>query len=178
MVDVSVQIGMAATQLDRSPFEAVNLWSVPNLLLQKLPAPTFTVTTKIDATGLLPDEEAGLVMMGMDYSYLAIVRTDKGFRLERTLCEDAPKGKEETEESGVDLTDGQLYLRITVGPDAVCSFSYSKDQNSFIEIGEPFKAREGRWIGAKVGLFAVSFAQAEKRGYADFDWFRFGSYVR
>jgi hypothetical protein len=50
---------------------------VPNLLLQKLPAPTFTVTTKIDATGLLPDEEAGLVMMGMDYSYLAIVRDRK-----------------------------------------------------------------------------------------------------
>jgi len=160
------------------PFEAVNLWSVPNLLLQKLPAPTFTATTKIDATGLSLNEEAGLVMMGMDYSYLAIVRTEKGFRLERTLCKDAPKGNEETEESGVDLTDGQLYLRITVGPDAVCSFSYGKDGTSFIEIGEPFKAREGRWIGAKVGLFAVSFAQAEKRGYADFDWFRFGPYVR
>jgi beta-xylosidase len=160
------------------PFEAVNLWSVPNLLLQKLPAPAFTVTTKLDATGLLPNEEAGLVMMGMDYSYLAIVRTDTGFRLERTVCEDAPKGNEETEESGLDLTDGRLYLRITVGPDAVCKFSYSKDGSRFNEVGELFKAREGRWIGAKVGLFAVSFTQAQERGYSDFDWVRFGPYVQ
>jgi hypothetical protein len=60
-----------------------------------------------------------------------------------------------------DQTDGQLYLRITVGRRGV-SFSYSKDGSRFTEIGEPFKAREGRWIGAKVGLFAVSFAQAER----------------
>ena len=155
------------------PLDAVNLWSVPNLLLQKLPAPTFTLTTKIDANGLLPNEEAGLVMMGMNYSYLAIVRTDSGFRLERTLCEDAQKGNEESEEDGLDLTDGELFLRVMVGPDAVCRFSYSRDGLKFTEIGESFKAREGRWIGAKVGLFAVSLTQAQQRGHADFDWFRF-----
>jgi beta-xylosidase len=155
------------------PFEAVNLWSVPNLLLQKLPAPTFTLTTKIDASGLLPNEEAGLVMMGMDYSYLAIVRTDNGFRLERTLCEEAQKGNEESEAAGLDINDGSLFLRVTVGPDAVCRFSYSEDGRKFMEIGESFKAREGRWIGAKVGLFAVSLTQAKIHGHADFDYFRF-----
>ena len=158
------------------PLEAVNLWLVPNLLLQKLPAPTFISTTRIDVNGLLPNEEAGLVMMGMNYSYLAVVRTDQGFRLERTICEDAPKETEETEEAGVDLTDGSLYLRIAVGPDALCRFSYSKDGVRFTEIGEPFKAREGRWIGAKVGLFAASLTQAQRQGFADFDWFRFEAY--
>lgn len=155
------------------PLEAVNLWSVPNLLLQKLPAPTFTITTRLDANSLLPNEEAGIVLMGMDYSYLAIVRTEAGFRLERTVCRDAPKDNEETEETGLDLSDGSLYLRIAVGANAVCRFSYSRDGHHFTEIGEPFKAREGRWIGAKIGVFAVSFTQAQRRGYADFDWFRF-----
>ena len=158
------------------PLEAVNLWSVPNLLLQKLPAPTFTLTTKVDANGLLPNEEAGVVMMGMDYSYLAVVKTESGFRLERTICQDAPKGNEEIEESGLDLADGAIYLRIVVGPDAICRFSYSKDGRKFTEIGEPFKAREGRWIGAKVGVFGVSLTQAKQRGHADFDWFRFEPY--
>jgi hypothetical protein len=143
-------------------------------LLQKLPAPTFTVTTKIDGSGLLPNEAAGLVMMGMDYSYIAIVRTENGLRLERTVCVDAPKGDEETEEAGIDLDDGVLYLRITVGPDAVCHFSYSSDGVHFNDLGDSFKAREGRWIGAKVGLFAVSFTQSKRQGFADFDWFRFG----
>jgi beta-xylosidase len=155
------------------PVEAVNLWSVPNLLLQKLPAPTFTVTTRMDASGLLPNEEAGIVMMGMDYSYLAIVRTDDGFRLERTLCKEAPKDTEETAENGLDLPDGQLYLRISVEAGALCRFSYSKDGRRFNEIGEPFKARQGRWIGAKVGLFAAALTQAQRRGNADFDFFRF-----
>jgi len=155
------------------PVDAVNLWGVPNLLLQKLPAPTFSATTKIDASGLMPNEAAGLVMMGMDYSYIAVVKTDEGFRLERTLCVDAPKGNEETAEAGVDLDNGLVYLRITVGPDAVSQFSYSKDGVRFTELGESFKAREGRWIGAKVGLFAVSLTQAQRPGAADFDWFRF-----
>lgn len=155
------------------PYEAVNLWSVPNLLLQKLPGPSFIATTKLDASRLLPDEEAGLVMMGTDYSYLAVVRTDEGFRLERTASQDAPKGNEEIAENGVDLKNGLVHLRVTVRDDATCRFSYSLDGVTFTEIGGQFKAREGRWIGAKVGLFSVSLSQAQSRGFAEFDWFRF-----
>jgi beta-xylosidase len=154
------------------PVEAVNLWEVPNILLQKLPAPKFTVTTRLDAGGLLPNEEAGLVVMGMNYSYLAVVRTEHGFRLERTLCVDAAKDNEETEEDGVDLTSGAIYLRVLVEPEAECRFSYSIDGRQFTDIGEPFKATVGKWIGAKLGLFAVSLTQAQHRGFADFDWFR------
>lgn len=155
------------------PYDAVNLWSVPNLLLQKLPGPSFTVTTKIDATNLMANEEAGLVVMGMDYSYLAVVRTEEGYRLERTVCKDAPKGNEETNDSGVNINGGSVILRVKIDADAMCTFSFSGDGRQFTDLGEPFKAREGRWIGAKVGLFAASFNEATQRGYADFDWFRF-----
>jgi hypothetical protein len=130
------------------------------------------VTTKIDAAGLLPNEEAGLVMMGI-YSYLAN-ENRKGFRLEHYFVRMLKEMKRR--KSRGDLTDGQLYLRV-VGP-VWSVVSVIAGQSRFSEIGKPFKAREGRWIGAKVGLFAVSFAQAETRGYADFDWFRFGPYVR
>ena len=63
------------------PEGSVNLWSVPNLLLQKLPARNFTVTTAIDASNLLEGERSGLVMMGRDYSYLAVDRSPAGLRL-------------------------------------------------------------------------------------------------
>jgi hypothetical protein len=33
-------------------------------------------------------------------------------------------------------------------------------------------AREGKWVGAKVGLFAIAAHAGERRGYADVDWFR------
>jgi hypothetical protein len=111
--------------------------------------------------------------MGKDYSYLAVVRTDQGLRLERTLCVDAPTDNEETEENVVDLDAAVIYLRIMVEPGAECRFSYSIDGLQFTEIGQPFKAKEGKWIGAKIGLFAVSLTQAQHRGFADFDWVRF-----
>lgn len=155
------------------PASAANLWPVPNLLLQKLPAPAFTVTTRIDTQGLLPNEEAGLVMMGMDYSYLAIVRTDTGFNLEKTVCKDAQTGKEEVAEAEVEKVESALFLRITMTDDGVCRFSYSSDGDNFKEVGSPFKAREGRWIGAKVGLFSLAGSAGPEHGYADFDWFRF-----
>jgi hypothetical protein len=39
-------------------------------------------------------------------------------------------------------------------------------------MGEPFPAREGAWIGAKVGVFARAPHGAAPTGSARFDWFR------
>ena len=63
------------------PDKAVNLWPVPNLILQKFPAPEFTVTTKVDFSKLATGQKTGLIIMGMDYSYLAVERTAEGGRL-------------------------------------------------------------------------------------------------
>ena len=65
-----------------------------------------------------------------------------------------------------------IYLRVTVGPNAICRFSFSVDGVNFSAIGEPFTARPGRWIGAKVGIFAVGAGAEREMGYTDFDWFR------
>ena len=31
---------------------------------------------------------------------------------------------------------------------------------------------KGKWIGAKVGIFAIGKGAASEMGYADYDWFR------
>ncbi len=155
------------------PDKAFNLWPVPNLLLQKLPAPEFTVTTRAEFGGLGVGEKAGLLMMGMDYSYLAVERTANGFRLVKISCKDAIKEGREVEEGKVELKSTTLLLRVQVGDGAVCRFSYSVDGQKFVPLGEPFTAREGRWIGAKVGLFSLAGEGARASGYTDFDWFRF-----
>ena len=43
---------------------------MPNLLLQKWPAPEFCCVTKMDLSGLTDGEEAGVVSMGMEYALL------------------------------------------------------------------------------------------------------------
>ena len=156
------------------PNGAQNLWTVPNLLLQKLPSRGFTVTTLIDASGLREGERSGLLMMGRDYSYVAIVRTSTGLRVVRVISKDAAKGTAETESGSVNLKAKSVFLRVSVA-EAICSFSYSTDGKKFHPAGDDiFVAQPGVWIGAKVGLFSIGAAN----GHADYDWFRFAPLPR
>jgi hypothetical protein len=49
---------------------------------------------------------------------------------------------------------------------------YSTDGENYTEAGEPFTAREGMWIGAKVGFFALRNGFINDAGSIDIDWFR------
>ena len=155
------------------PPKAQNLWGVPNLLLQKFPAREFTVTTFIRASHLLREQRSGLVIMGRDYSYLAVIKTADDLRLIRGTCLDAAKGAAEKEEGVATLQASSVYLRVTVTGEAHCEFSYSLDGKKFASLGEGFNAKQGMWIGAKVGLFALGPVDAIHSGHADYDWFRF-----
>jgi beta-xylosidase len=155
------------------PAGAINFWPVPNLLLQKLSAPEFTVTTKLDCRGLAVGERAGLIVMGIDYSAIAVERTPTGLRLIKTVCFDAEHAGKETMEAEVVIPGESVCLRTQVGSGAVCDFSYSRDGRRFLPAGKSFTARAGKWIGAKVGLFCRAASPAEAAGHADFDWFRF-----
>lgn len=137
-------------------------------------APEFTVTTRIDFGRLGTNQRAGLIVMGMDYLYVAVERAAAGFRVAKYLCINAPDGTAETREAEAILLSTTALLRVKVSNGALCGFSFSSDGHTFTSIGSRFKAREGKWIGAKVGLFCLG-AGAMTKGHADFDWFRFES---
>ncbi len=161
-----------ATRNDGSP-AGRNLYDAPNFLLQKFPAPTFTVTTTIEFSPAAPGETAGLVVYGYDYALLGLRPTGAGRRLVLLVNRASNQpGAEEQEDAGFDLADSAATLRVTVDPRAVCRFSYSLDQRTFHPIGGPFQATADRWVGARVGLFAMAAASAAATGHADFDWFR------
>ena len=65
-----------------------------------------------------------------------------------------------------------VYLRVRVGEGAMAQFAYSTDNARFTPVGRPFKASAGRWVGAQVGLFSTASAEASRKAYADFDYFR------
>jgi beta-xylosidase len=150
-----------------------NLWDAPGLLLQKFPAPEFTATAKLNFTSRTEGEKTGLVVMGADYAYVSVKSVREGLLVSQTVCKDADKQGVEKESPTVPFKGGNLYLRVKVSGDAACEFSYSADGKNFTTLGEPFKARQGRWIGARLGLFATRTGTTREYGYADFDWFRF-----
>jgi beta-xylosidase len=154
-----------------------NFWDVPNLLLQKFPAAEFTATTKLTFTPHVDGEKVGLLVMGLDYAHVSVTKKSDGFHVSETLCKDADGHSQEKENGDVhlsrnDWSSATIYLRVKVSSGAVCRFSYSLDEKRFLPIGEPFTARQGRWIGAKVGIFSLGPEQTREMGYADFDWFR------
>ena len=154
------------------PAEAINLWNISNLLLQKFPAPEFTATTKLTFDARFDGEEVGLVVMGMDYGAVSLVRNNAKLEIKAITCKQADKaGKEEIAESKP-VEAATVYLRVQVRKGAECSFSFSTDGLAFTSIGKAFKSREGRWIGAKVGFYALRNGSINDAGSADIDWFR------
>ncbi|WP_343668838.1 glycoside hydrolase 43 family protein [Chitinophaga sp.] len=151
-----------------------NYWDVPNLLLQKFPNDTFTVTTacKFTPNPNLEGERTGLIIMGADYASLSILKKEKELLLVYSTCKNADKGKAENQQVITTLSDSSCYFRVKVTPGAVCQFSYSSNGKDFTTINETFTAKPGRWIGAKVGLFCTRPGQINDAGYADYDWFR------
>jgi beta-xylosidase len=150
-----------------------NFWDVPNLLLQKFPAPAFTATTKVTFVARNDGERTGLIVMGLDYAYVSVTKRADGLYVSQTVCKDAEHGAKEQESAATRLKSNTFYLRVSVREGALCAFSYSEDGRSFTPLGQPFTAREGKWIGAKLGLFAVRTGSGRESGNADFDWFRF-----
>ncbi|MFA5328227.1 MAG: glycoside hydrolase 43 family protein [Prolixibacteraceae bacterium] len=154
------------------PAEAANLWNISNLLLQKFPAPEFTATAKLTFNARFDGEEVGLVVMGMDYAALYFKRENGKFQVQSAVCLKADKGAKEEITDVQQVDSPTIYLRVQVLKGAECSFSYSSDGEKFTTIGKSFKAREGRWIGAKVGFVALRDGVINDAGNADIDWFR------
>ena len=166
-----------------------SLWDVPNMLLQKVPAPNFKATMKLKFAPIAKykGERTGLVVMGMDYAAVVIENMEDGLKLSQVECLNADKGSTETVNETIPLANNEIYLRATIvttgekikasegGSDLIvkCRLSYSTDGKKYKDIGKEFQVREGKWIGAKVGTFCTRPAiVTNDGGWADIDWFR------
>ena len=161
-----------------------NFWEVPNLLMQKFPAEEFTATAKLKVSAKDDGQLSGLIIMGWDYSWIGVEKQEEKFLLKQAVCKDAEQGNLEQVstlavfepsrkfEAGLFPNyEREIYIRVHVGKGAYCRFSYSLDGKKFTEAGTLFKARQGKWIGAKVGMFSVT-PHGKERGWVDVDWFR------
>lgn len=165
----------------------VNLWEVPNLLLQKFPAETFMVTSRMKMVSKENGQEGGLIVMGWDYAALTVQRMNDHFILRQRICKDAEHGGKEKIRRIIEMEPSErqtiiysptisrdIFLRICVSKEGWCTFSYSLDGRAFTVCGEKFKARQGKWIGSKIGMVCIE-PHAEpiaNRGWLDVDWFR------
>lgn len=152
-----------------------SLWDSPNLLLQKTPTEAFTATAKVNfVPANFEGERAGIVCMGLSYATLYLQNNGaNGISLVLAECADADKGGTEkiVAEKKVDIS-APLYLQMRFTKGANVTFAYSLDGKRFETIGASFKAREGKWIGAKTGLYINRPINNNDGGWMDVDWYR------
>jgi beta-xylosidase len=143
-----------------------NLYESPFLLLQKFPALEFTVTTKLDFVPRRDGASAGLIVFGYDYAWIGFKQMHGGTQLVLAVRQEAVKGEMQREHLAPVAADvSSCHVRVTVRDGGKSTFSYSLDGRTFTPLGGEFTATVGRWVGAKVGLFAAG------NGHADFNWF-------
>ncbi len=163
-----------------------NLWMTPSLLLQKIPAEQFELRTRIQLPDSPQDLDAGLILFGEDYAWIGIKAREQGEpQIVYVQCHGARTGCDESVLDGAPLTGDELELRLVMQPGAAAIFSYrqysahggdeAQDPGRFRVIGEHFQAIRGRWVGARVGLFAVT-DNPENAGFIDVDSFRFNAF--
>ncbi len=150
-----------------------SIFTLPNILAQKIPGPEFTAITKVNFANLKNDEKAGLTIFGLDYATITIRKDLSKYILQYSICKNAREKKSEVLIEEHQIENPKFYLRVNMDKNGICKFSYSSDAKNFNNIEKSFKAREGRWIGAKIGIFAISNKETGEKGFADFDWFRF-----
>lgn len=140
-------------KLYAQPSDGLRLCDVPNLLLQKWPAPEFSVTAMLHLNELKEGDLGGMVSLGGCCDSLLVQR--KGG--ENRLIQRIGFLKKEQE----DIT----YLG-TIGSDIVClrmnvenaervSWEISTDGEDYHGVGRSTQAVAGAWAGVKSGLVAA-----------------------
>jgi hypothetical protein len=116
-------------------------------------------------------------MFGRDYAWVGLRREKSGGEtlLGYAGCHDADTGCEEHFEAVKTMGSDMVTLRMTVASGGGTVFSYLDEEGRFKALGEIFQATPGRWVGAKVGLFARidDATDGEAENFVDVDSIRF-----
>lgn len=161
-----------------NPAEKENavLWEEANVLTQKLVCPYFTATSCIHFDGLSEGNQAGMVMMGGHYAYIAVRVVNGSKKLVFGRAYDGENGsvREEMKElTALSDTADKVYISFVMaegkeGPEF--KMSYSLNGEDAVKVDTDFMPSDHTWVGSKIGLFANTSQVNNKGGYADFEY--------
>ncbi|TJZ54832.1 glycosyl hydrolase 43 family protein [Sphingobacterium olei] len=156
------------------PADFKNMLDVPNILTQKFPAENFKATAKMRLIANEKDlkEKAGFIVVGEDYSQLYLAGTTGQYALFHGVCTKGLSGKTEDITPVTAIDSNFIYLQVRVTEGVNCNWYYSLDNKNYQKVGETFKAKPGKWIGATLGLYATREQTINDSGFAEVDWFR------
>ena len=142
--------------------EKTSLCDVPNLLLQKWPAPEFQITTCLHLQDMQEGDVAGMVSQCGHYTGLVVKKEKDKLVLQQrtgTWTEELANRQEDSCKVLREVHTNTIYMKMLVKEENFVSFEISEDGECYEKAGEVVEATPGRWVGVKVGLMSIHEAE-------------------
>ncbi len=158
-----------------------------NTLCQRPPAPESIMTVKLDASGMLDGDTAGLALLSNPYAWIGVVKSNNRLSLVmhdntgigggrrrggRGASQDTtPAPERNPVTTSTDSPPVNIWLRVSCDFDTdIAIFSWSADGMEFNPLGDPFTMtfQLRTFQGVRPGLFHFN-ASGKEGGFADFD---------
>ncbi|MGL5969174.1 MAG: glycoside hydrolase family 43 protein [Kluyvera sp.] len=152
--------------------EKRNFYWLPNLLLQKFPAWQFTAQTCLTLNADVAGDAEGLIVYGERYAALLLENCGDRQRLLWVTGWMSDAGVvHESRQALAHVDAARCELKVVVSLGGICRFAWRQGDADWQPVCQPFAAGKGKWVGAKVGLVALSLEQAASQGSCAFDHF-------
>jgi beta-xylosidase len=147
------------------PFVEDSIIFAYNTVVQLAMGKVASAVTKLDTTGMVDGQRAGITLFGQTYGWIGVVNA-------------AGKGTVRanvngTYTTGPTLTATTVYLRASMSASSQISFAYSTDGATFTALGGSATVGRTWFEGIKFGLFSYNLSTATAGGVADFDYFHY-----
>lgn len=141
--------------LHSQPNDPGNLRELPNVLSQVLPGVPCTFQTSLRLRDVAVGTRAGVVVLGRQYAWLGVVKTETGLQLAAGTGGGSPL--EEPLGSPMALSAAVVELQIRTDTKDRAHFAWRPEgSGEWQEQDWAFTLVEGHWIGAELGIFATS----------------------
>ena len=147
------------------PFVEDSIIFAYNTLVQLAMGKVASAVTKLDTTGIVDGQRAGITLFGQSYGWVGVVGTAG-----KSVVRANVNGSYAT---GPTLTDTTVYLKASMSASSQISFAYSTDGVSFTSLGGSATVGRTWFEGIKFGLFSYNLSTAAAGGVADFDYFHY-----
>ena len=144
------------------------LCDISNLLLQKWPAPEFSITTCLHLEQMKDGDVAGLVSLGGCYTALAVQKIHGKMSLQQRT---GNWTKDDEVRTGLgEWNSDVIYIQMKVEKEIYRTFYVGTAEENLQPVGQMVEATPGRWVGVKDGLFAIN-EQGMEGGLVAADYF-------
>lgn len=147
------------------PFVEDSIVFAYDTLVQLAMGKVASAVTKLDTTGIVDGQRAGMTLFGQSYGWIGVVGAGGQVTVRADL--------DGTTTQGPVLATKTIFLKASINAASQISFAYSIDGVTFTGLGGSQTVGRTWFEGIKFGLFTYVLSTAAAAGVADFDYFHY-----